>query len=754
MRVTNHRVHHAVVSLLALSLPAMKALAAPAASDTENSPVLLEEIIVTAQKREQSSIEVPISMTTIDAAEIEARRVRGFEDFVLAVPNVTYAKTAEYDISVTIRGISGKTGGRFDPVGVTVDDISFGSIDTATILSARSLDIERVEVLRGPQGTLTANNSMGGAINIITAKPEVEKTSFKAIADYSRFDTRFLKSTANLPVNDKLAFRLVAFGETSDGAVKNIGPSGGDSGGDSYGGRVAMLWLPTENLDIDTSFAYETQHLGIETALPIDRFTGGATARAAAIKTIGTLGGNYLNSDFIEGSGNNGGTVQLDVPEKNDIKDWYGSFRSTYTFGQHSVSLLYSHYDFTLHNPIDIDQSEFAVRRSDRWNWAKTDGTELRFSSKYSGPINWVAGLAYSNERNPFFNFSTGGNNKLGGTYPNLLFKFRQEQNLRSEGAFANLFWDLTQKLHVSTGIRYSKVKSEYGTVQVTTGGLAAVLPPITLTSADLSNVSPRIGVNYDFLPEASVYAQFATGFRAGFGNLLRSTGTHRTTIGTINIPADVKDERIKNYEVGLKGLFLGQRLSLGAALFYMDYTDLQVRAGQVLDTTEVGLSFNLNAGHAFSRGFELEAAARPITGLDIRLGAGYVDTYISELNGVPLRQDIPGVRPWTTNATVSYEFPLTAGGLTANVRGDYIWQEKTYDSLTIVPAGELPRFGEANFAVGLGTYRWNASAYINNAFSETYWFGTAAAATQLRPAASYTPRTFGLRFTVRFGDE
>jgi len=135
-------------------------------------------------------------------------------------------------------------------------------------------------------------------------------------------------------------------------------------------------------------------------------------------------------------------------------------------------------------------------------------------------------------------------------------------------------------------------------------------------------------------------------------------------------------------------------------------------------------------------------------------VGAGYVDTYISELNGVALRQDIPGVRPWTANATASYEFPLTAGGLNASVRGDYIWQEKTYDSLTIVPAGELPRFGVANFAVGLGTYRWNASAYIDNAFSETYWFGTAAAATQLRPAASFAPRTYGLRLTVRFGGE
>ena len=753
MRVPNYRVHQAVVSLLALTLPAMRAVAAPAAAEDESTPVLLEEIIVTAQKREQSSIEVPISMTTIDATEIEARRVRGFDDFLLAVPNVTYAKTGEYDINVTIRGISGKTGGRFDPVGVTVDDISFGSIDTATILSARSLDIERVEVLRGPQGTLTANNSMGGTINVITAKPELEKTSFKAIADYSRFDTKFLKNIANVPVNDKLALRFVAFAEASDGAVKNIGPSGGDSGGDSYGGRAAMLWLPTESLTVDTSFAYETQHLGVESALPIDRFTGGAAARAAAIKTLGTLGGNYLNSDFIEGSGNNGGTVKLDVPEKNDIKDWYGSFRTTYTLGAHSVSLFYSHYDFTLHNPIDIDQSEFAVRRSDRWNWAKTDGTELRFSSKYSGPFNWVAGFAYSNERNPFYNFSTGGDNKLGGAYPNLLFKFRQEQNLRSEGAFANLFWDITQKLHLSTGVRYSKVKSEYGTVQVTTGGLAAVLPPITLTSADLSNVSPRVGLNYDFLPEASVYAQYATGFRAGFGNLLRSTGTHRTTIGTINIPTEVKDENVKNYEIGLKGLFLGQRLSLGAAVFYMDYTDLQVRAGQVLDTTEVGLSFNLNAGHAFSRGFELEAQARPLKGLDIRLGAGYVDTWISELNGAPLRQDIPGVRPWTTNATVSYEFPLMATGLNASIRGDYIWQEKTYDSLTIVPAGEVPRFGEANFAVGLGTDRWNASAYIDNAFSETYWYGTAAAATQLRPVASYTPRTFGLRFSVQFGD-
>jgi len=217
-------------------------------------------------------------------------------------------------------------------------------------------------------------------------------------------------------------------------------------------------------------------------------------------------------------------------------------------------------------------------------------------------------------------------------------------------------------------------------------------------------------------------------------------------------VPTDVKDEKVKNYEVGVKGLFLGQRLRLGAAVFYMDYTDLQVRAGTILDTTELGLAFNLNAGHAFSRGVEVEAAARPMTGLDIKLGAGYVDTNISELNGVVLHQAIPGVRPWTTNATVSYEFPLTKGGLSANVRGDYVWQEKTFDSLTIVPSGELPRFGEANFAIGVGTDHWDVSAYIDNAFAATYWYGTAAAVTQLRPSASYEPRTFGLRLTAKFG--
>jgi iron complex outermembrane receptor protein len=284
----------------------------------------------------------------------------------------------------------------------------------------------------------------------------------------------------------------------------------------------------------------------------------------------------------------------------------------------------------------------------------------------------------------------------------------------------------------------------------VLTGGLGAVVPPYPLTRASLKTTAPRVALNYDIADHASVYATYATGFRAGFGNLSSAVGHHATTIGTLDIPADVRNETVANYEVGAKGLFLDGRLSVNAAAFYMDYKDLQVRAGLVTDANQPGLAFNLNAGKAYARGFELETAARPLDGLELRFDVGYVDTKILNLNNVALTStDIPAVRPWTTDTTAIYEFPLPRG-LTARLRADYVWQAHTYVSLVRNPGTEFPKFGVANLQATIENDRWSATAYIDNAFSKAYWFVTGADGTLSGDIGQFIPRTFGVRFTIK----
>jgi iron complex outermembrane receptor protein len=723
------------------------------AQDADTDPARLEEVVVTAQKKEQSVIDVPISMSVLGEAELEALRVEEVQDFVFTVPNVSYWRAAPQESTITIRGIGGNGGGRFTPTKVTVDDASFGSTSNNGMLTSRLLDAERIEVLRGPQGTLTGSSALGGMVNIITRKPQTDAFHFDGVVDYSRFNTQLLKGSLNTPVSDALAFRTVAYVESSDGAVRNIGPSGGDSGFDNFGARIAARYQPSDRMTIDTSFSSEEQRYGINNSLHLDQFYPNDMTREEAAAELAAAGADYFTTDFITDVGNDGGTIHTDIPVHTDIETQVTSLKASYDLAAHNVSFLYTGFDYTMDNLRDRDKSELAITRQDRGIDQHADSAELRISSRYAGNLNWVGGINYASEDLRWLESGLLGDGTIGGRYPDFHYHYQMLNDFESWDAFGNIFWDIGDRWHLSAGARYSRTESA-SMVAFDAADSSNERPTAPFVTAELSEFNPRVAVNFDLSANSTMYVQYATGFRAGYANNPLATGVQDVfPIGIIDVPADVTAEQVKNYEVGFKGRFLDGRLAVTAAAFQMDYSDLQIFGGTI--TLDEGYVYaDLNAGEAYTRGFEIEAAGRPTEHLELRANVGYVETQLEEFLGEEIEGDasIADVRPWLANASAIYDWDMQ-DGLRGHARLDYNWQAKTEPRFAeALDSVFLPEFSVVNLSAGVERDRWSVVAYMDNVLDEIYWLGDTGGPTRRGIEAYFIPRTFGLRFSVHFG--
>lgn len=742
------------VSVLAIMQSAMMtANAQEVASQDAGDSFEFDEIMVTAQKREQSVLDVPISISVIGQSELEALRVEGIEDYAFTVPGVSFTRSSRSTLSLAIRGITGASGGQYSPIGVTIDDVAYGAIDSAVILAARALDIERIEVLRGPQGTLTGANSLGGTISIVTAKPDPEAFSAKVTLDYGRFDTKIVKAVVNTPVSDTFAVRALGYMESSDGAVKNT-VSHSDSTSDNVAGRLALRWMPSDRLTIDADFTYDRQRYGMENYLNSEVYDS-EEDRQEIIDLYENHGFIYdaVGLDYFRDAGNNGGEVQIDYPEYDNIDSWWASFRVNYEMDEHTVDLIYGHYDFHHNRARDDDKTilPIGVRYADRY--ATANSFELRISSNYDGPVNWVAGLSYHDEKNPFEILGVEsreiGDNiwAIDDPYSEFWFKYANSEILKTRAAFANVFWDISEKLHLSAGVRYTKVKARYG--EECCGDFSAPdpfvvpLPEIVHAEGNNTEINPRIALTYDLTESASLYAQFATGYRAGYGNDARITSLDI-------VPDRVEGEDVRNYEVGIKSYFLDNRVSFNAAAFLMDYKNLQVFGGDIEldDFGEVG--FDMNAGKASVKGFEAEFSARPTSELEFRATVSHVDSGIEELAGTvydPVLR-LPGIRPWTGTFGATYNKQVTED-YAVFARADYVWQNETYDEFEREPTTHVSDINTLDVSFGIEAAAWTLSAYFENILNDKYW--TAYWGSD-RPMANFEPRMYGIRLTYQWG--
>ena len=661
--------------------------------------VSLEEVVVTAQRREESLLETPVAVTTFDSVQLEELKANSLDQLQGYVPSLSIAPFAADSAApvVFIRGM-----GNVDvqttkdaAVGVYLDGVALGR---ATGLALDIADLERIEVLRGPQGTLYGRNTTAGAINYVTRKPHDEFAA-KLRLSTGNYNYGGAQLDLNLPVTERFFVKFGYMRDRIDGWVDNDNVSGlpnqadpNEHDNEAY--KAALRWKPTDNFTADYAFDYSDLEYGngyyqvvqasaappgvsdFSTVTPTsDRQDSAMLARGLSPSTVRTKGHNLtlawdvgaVTLKSITGYRElNGDLFQNYLDGLNYVSDCYLLPPTDPGFGQNCVSPPAS--EFIQTNSVDQDQFS----------------QELQvLGSALEDSIQYVAGLYYFREKSTEMQ---GGNYAWPPGTPNypgydVVDSWSVDAKAESYALYGQASWRpnaLSQKLGFTLGLRQTEDDRE-ATKEFIRADLPP-LPPFENDAAqpgdtrsgkkDFSNTSGQFIVDYFFTDDINSYFKYATGYRSG-GFSTRSLVTE--------FADGFEPETVQSYELGFKSQLWERRLRLNAAAYYNDYTDLQV------DTyIPLANGRTLNAGQATIQGVEIEAVARLTRGLTVDAFYAFMDADYDEYidNGVDLSgvKKVPQAPRNQAKGGVEYAFPMTGlGQITARL--DYLWTDEFWSN-------------------------------------------------------------------------
>ncbi len=645
----------------------------------------LDEIIVTATKRAERLIDVPASIAVVTAEEISRRGMVSAEDYLRGIPGVNQM-TRQTGQTIVIRGIETSTEGQNFSSGPTVATY-FGETPTTNTagiggganVDVKLVDIERVEVLRGPQGTAFGSSSLGGAVRTIPVAPKLDRIEAKVGAGYSMTsgtggDNHLIQAVGNVPlIDDKLAIRATAYQFEDSGFYRNI--AGSDPaflagaaafGAQSYaqnqdhvgtteftGGRIAALFRPTEDLKL--SIGYLNQKTRIDGQ-------GFANARGYDQTVLQVAPENTYR-------GQRGGVYDTDIELANATVE--------YNFGWANVLATYSHIDsgslnvYTSSSPSLV----FAMSVPDVSDHRENSG-EIRFTTDFDGAWNVVGGiyaeklhddlsttLVWFGDPNPF------GAQPVVGTYAD-------SRNLEQQAAFTEVSWKFLPGFTLTGGLRAYEYKRTGHTV---TSGLYGATDEPT-QAAKTSGNSVRANLSYKPNENATLYAAWSQGFRLGKPQPglppglcdLDNDGVIDGTGTTIERTKSVDSDNVDNAEIGAKLELLDRRMTVSADVFRIDWSGVPIRAIATCSTGD--LAFTANAGSARSEGVEFQTNFFVTNALRVDVGGSWVQARLTKdaptLLPPAFKDDrLPGSPKVNANLGLQYEFAV--GSFPAFVRAD-----------------------------------------------------------------------------------
>lgn len=743
-------------------------------------------IIVTAQKREQALEDVPISVAVIDNEFIEKSDLRDVNDYIDLVPNVSGegGQLAGGGVGVRVRGV-GRLGGDANTFGLYIDGFDVTGA-TSGLTGTRLVDAERIEVLRGPQGTAFGRNVVAGAINITSLTPTTDRYSGRVSFDVGNFDTFGASGRVNMPLSDSTAVLLSGFYDTTNGYVENIGPSGGSNDEENFGFRLGLQSDPSDALSVKASISFENLSKGINGFVP----DGDANSTVQTFQGLVNLGANpflppgsldsQLDTFFPEQSDQ----IALDVDEFSDAENLIGTLRFDYDLGGSTLVWVsgFSHQDLT--NRVDGDGSELDNVVEDSQRDRLFYSTELRLQSNGDNRLDWIAGVFANRSKTDRRSDSVAGENirlstflppipqvlgPLVPLFPQGVFAVDvlpgealeiNDEVRKGFGAavFADLDYEITDRLTVMVGGRYSYDEQEQTVVDLVDINSDPAFPipdtvfvpfvfPDVEGETDSDAFTWRASAVYEATDNFNVYATTSRGYRPGGLQLGNVTPTDTTQIS-------FAPEFINNYEIGFKANFFDRRLLINAATYFMDWTDIQFT---VLDPVSGEPSTGNAEAEAY--GVEFDALVQPMDGLTLNLGFAYNESeFVSLNNGDPndprIGQPLPYAPEITANATIDYQRPLF-GEIDGFVRATFVYSDERTDQLT-GPANQrvLPAYERVDFRFGLAQEaNWRLEGYVTNAFDETYATSTFTNGfiTSGNLLLVAPPRQYGARLTKEF---
>ena len=725
------------------------------AEDTANSTgaEVLEEVTVTAQRREENARDVPISLTVFTAAAIEEQNFQGVENYFSQTPNVSFTSEGTRDRKeLALRGVSDQ----LSPDN-NIKEGSFGFyIDEFNVAQATSnpeiVDIDRIEVLRGPQGTYFGRNAVGGAINITTKQPTNDFFA-EASAQYSSFNTVDSHVILNLPLIDNvLAVRIVGRDETSDGNIKNINQIGGGNNSKYTYGKIIVRFTPNDRLTIDTTGTATKEDVGMRNGVP-----SGVLGDFSANDLFG--GPPYNGKAIPDGVGfypNNTSEVNFNRPQDDGTRFNYVSNRIKYNADSFTVTNVVGYLYSNEYEGGDIDGSSLDLFYENESIKRTSLSEELRIQSVPGHTVDWTGGLFYGHDSGHSTQYTFAGSD--GGLLFGVPNGFELTSSLGassdlSTAVFGEAVWHIDPRVSLTVGARYTHETVNNDGFN-TSGDLS--LNYVNGT-ASFNNFSPRLSVLYLLSDQTNLYATISRGFKAG------GVEAQPTTSGGNQV---YKPETLTNYELGVKSESADKRWRLDADVFYMDWKDIQAdysigernaTSGSVDFITGVA-----NAASARSYGFETEFTAVVVQGLTAGAGAGYDRAYYVNYTdaetGVGTQADLsgatlPNAPKWTLHADSQYTHKVSAdtsgfARLEWYFKGGIV-PDQNSEFHTGFP-WDVPAYDVWNLRAGINRDTWSVTAFCENCLDKKYYTNAyeKAFVTGMFLEPSY--RNIGVRLTVR----
>lgn len=712
----------------------MIALAYSASAGAQSA---IEEITVTASKRGVETVQsIPISITAISGETLADSGATQFDEWSRSVPGLTFQDQGPGDKRYIVRGIQ-STGAA--TVAVYLDNAvitgSNGEDDGGgKNVDIRLFDVDRIEVLRGPQGTLYGVGSLSGTIRILTNQPRLDRFESAVGAELSfteKGGTNWLvNGMVNLPmIDDKLGVRAVGWKVDNSGYIDNVRLGLKDiNDEETEGGRLIIAGKPTDRMTLTASFLYQNQDVGGKSFyFPDD--------------------GELKNSEYTQGPRQDKVTVS--------------QFEFNYDFDAVNLNISTAYLDRFVDfkfdsTPILIffgvpDLPAVTLQPEDSSTWTN----EARISSKGDGPFQFVAGALYQRLTRSFTSsvVTVDDNGIATQTEPNIFGRISARQ-IEQHAVFGEGTYAITPKLTAIAGLRWfrSKVHATSQNVFPFFGGPPE--EPRESNGSD-SKVTPKVSLSYKANEDLMFYALASQGFREG--------GTNDGGFGSlIVVPEEFESDSLWNYEVGMKSAWLDQRLILNVTAFAIRWSNIQTKNR----TPELGFVYIGNAGTASSDGIEAELIARPIDNLDLRASVSFQDARLTEdqpLADPDLGEDadpdagrdgdrIPNTPRVTANLGAQYKIPVTAS-MNAVFHGDvsYVGSSQTYFSKRSVFYQELASYTLADLRAGLEGEQWTATLFVKNVFDKRAEVDKLYQTDAPLSVFTNRPRTIGINVGYRF---
>ncbi len=728
---------------------ALVALSATAASAQAAKSDTLDEVVVTAERRSQSIQRVPIAITAVSGATIEKTDVRGIEDLVAKTPNISFTSNGSRDRKeISIRGVSNQ----LDPYS-DVRPSSYGFyIDDFNVSTGTSnpdiLDIERVEILRGPQATYYGRNAIGGAINITTKRPTNE-LSGQLNLGYASFNTIRVSGIVNIPiVKDVLAVRVSGQSETSDGNIKNINKIGGGNDSEFKTVRAVVRFTPNERFSWDGTYSKSEETTGMRAGVP----TGFLTATWRAVH-YGNRPGNIADPDGVGFYPTNRNKVNFNTPQSVGTNFWYASTKAEYLFDNFSVTAVGGYLKADVFNRGDVDGSSLDLYSENNVTYRDSKSGEIRIQSRGDHTIDWATGFSFGQDtgqidQSTFY----GTQNKQGVAAGNVITRLKTAATDDYQALFAQGTYHATDALSFIVAGRYSWEQVERDILRQSNG---VTLDLVVGRKKSFSNFSPRATLNYQVTSNTLVYATVSTGFKSG-----------GVQSAQLSLKTSYDSETVRNYEAGLKTRFLDGRLTFDTSMFYLDWKNVQqaVRFQYLNPTTGVLQNINGidNAASAHSYGADASAAFRLNDNIVVGAHGGYLKAVYDEYKNAlidGLLIDASGKRminapKWTLGGDIEYRRPLN-DKIEGYARAEWNYRSEILSSFFALRYETFPfispGYNTANIRVGLETDRLRLSAFVENVTDENYYSNAYEKAFYSGVQVEPSFRRFGAGLTYKF---